>query len=165
MMMFQNDMPDFVDKFYRMDPETEDLIAKSTGLREGMRVLIESNGLRQDTSTLNEDWKVSRAFENNRWCVVSEIHRYGADIWFTGVYDDGSKIRRGSFHVNTAWLVKLDSIPPHITESGKYEAVFAAVKQAMDWETDLAYEDIEQFKKLTCDKAVSRVFGIFEQEA
>jgi hypothetical protein len=164
-MMFQNDMPDFVDKFYRMNPETEDLITQSTGLREGMRVLIESSDKRQDTTSLNEDWKVSRALENNLWCVVSEIHRYATNTWFTATYDDGSKIRRGSFHHNAAWLVKLDSIPPHITESGKYEAVFAAVKQAMDWETDLAYEDIEQFKKLTCDKAARRVFVIFEQEA
>lgn len=100
----------FVSKYYRMDPETEDLFPNGRHLRNGMRVLVGKSGLRVDVNRddLN-DWEEERAFERNRWCTVGALEIKDDGITFIGVYDDGSKMMR-TYSIDSPWLVKIDSL-------------------------------------------------------
>lgn len=118
----------FVDQYYMMDPEFEDLLADGTELRNGMVVLCENPLWRKDMASAIErgGFAMRQALENNRWCQVTNLrveNRYDTDretgevtriyqvITFVGVYGDGVKIKR-SFSPNASWIVKLDSILP-----------------------------------------------------
>lgn len=120
-------IPDqFEDMFYRMNPETDDILENGSLVENGMIVLIEDHMLREsleralkvnpDTGTIDDFYAHNRALTHNRWCRVSQVHYqralYGnnAQITFIAEYADGSKEKRryGRGH---AWLVKLDSLP------------------------------------------------------
>lgn len=108
-----SDTPKYVDKFYEMDPETEDLI-RGDELRNDMVVVIEDGMLRADTEHLRSRYDSERARANNRWCTVSSIRRrYTGDdnaiVSFIGVYEDGVKKER-SFSESYCWIVKKDSM-------------------------------------------------------
>lgn len=151
----------FVPQYYTMDPETEDLLPSGDMLRDGMVVLLESPSWRFiDVDKKNvSDAAFSLALERNRWCTITHLKSRLGRVSFVGVYEDGTKRMRLVPRPDLAWLVKLDSIPPHITESGKYEAVFAAVRAGGgDGLTKQEWD-------LATDKAVSRIFAIFEEES
>lgn len=115
----------FVDKFYEMDPEFEDLLSHGKHLQNGMIVLLEDSLMREETTSRN-DYAAERMREVNRWCEVSQleiIRRYDYDdqmgsviaesaplISFIAIYSDGTKKKR-RYDSSYAWIVKLDSVP------------------------------------------------------
>jgi hypothetical protein len=101
----------WVDKYYVMDPETDDLISNADMLRNGMVVLIDNQNMRVDLDSRSED-VAYHARIKNRWCKIEDLTIYGYDehVRFTGVYFDGIKAQR-SASTRDAWLVKKDSIP------------------------------------------------------
>lgn len=114
----------FVDKFYEMDPQFEDLIPEGTQLRDGMIVLLEDSTLRSDPDALLSKYDEERMREVNRWCTVSELtvrRRFDRNemgdvideasplISFIAIYADGTKKKR-TYDASYAWIVKLESI-------------------------------------------------------
>jgi len=104
----------FVDRFYEMDPEFEDLLS-GRDLKDGMVVLIEDYMLRGDPEHLGSDnrYEQARIRETNRWCTVTNVRlTYGQYpcVTFFAVYADGTK-RKRMYAQEYAWIVKLDSIP------------------------------------------------------
>lgn len=98
-------------KYYTMDPKTEGLLSSGRGFADGMIVLIASPDGRVDMSrNLSEPWMQDRALENNCWAKISEIKFVGSSVSFVATYEDGT-MRKRSSHVDTAWLVKIDSLP------------------------------------------------------
>jgi hypothetical protein len=114
---------DFVPKFYRMNPETDDLVMGSD-LKDGMVVLIESSNFRLRHDEPMVDWEMDRALENNRWCTVTNLkfsNAFDAPIaTFIGVYEDGTKYKR-SYGTGYAWYVKKNIVS--IEETEKYRKV------------------------------------------
>lgn len=102
---------EFVEKYYEMDPETEDLLDNGTLVIPGMKVLIESPSGRQTIYDGMTEDEIAEARVTNRWATVvsSKVHR-GGDLSFIALYDDGVK-RKVVEDVQAAWLVKKDSIP------------------------------------------------------
>lgn len=96
-----------VDRRYKMDHETEDMIYTSD-LRNEMVVLLGDFGMRNDNGTTYAD-------ETNRWCIVTRIrkdeNRAGYTV-FIGTYADGTKAHR-YFAENVPWLVKKGTGPNH----------------------------------------------------
>jgi hypothetical protein len=110
----------YVDRFYEMDPEFDDLIF-GTELRDGMVVLIEDSLLRGDPerafrgdTPLGEKYEIARCREANRWCTVTRLSlapRAGYEplVRFIGEYADGTKAIR-QYSSDYAWLVKRASL-------------------------------------------------------
>lgn len=123
------DMDQFVPKYQKMDPLTEDLIT-SLQLHNGMKVLVDERDHRaSDKDIAAGPWGISRALINNRWCIVSELELRSVgntpEYSFVGIYEDGTKcIRRGSGHI--MWLFKTD-MPTE--DHGLYQLVFNLVNQ------------------------------------
>lgn len=105
---------EFVDKYYEMDPETEDVLDNGSLIADGMMVLIESPTSRETIKENMTPFQISEARMSNRWCTVtgSKVVGYssGPMIEFVGIYEDGVKRKRATT-VNLAWIVKKDSIP------------------------------------------------------
>lgn len=104
-----------VDKWYEMNPETEDVLPSGRHLIPGMVVLIESPQGRMDLTTW-QTWSkadLRNARMWNRWATVAEqpqIVGNGHTISFIAEYEDGSKMQYTTA-VQYAWLVKKDSRP------------------------------------------------------
>lgn len=106
---------EFVEKYYEMDPETEDLLDNGTLVVDGMKVLIEEPNMRQHISNNLELTSLDNARKMNRWATVleSKIKRKAegeTTLSFVALYDDGIK-RKMIVPVRYAWLVKKDSMP------------------------------------------------------
>lgn len=114
----------FVDKYYDMDPQFEDLLPDGTYLQDGMVVLLEDSMLRADPSRAENVHEIERAKEANRWATVSHVkvtkrwaHNEHGDalgetsplVSFVATYGDGTKKKR-SYDASYAWIVKLDSM-------------------------------------------------------
>lgn len=99
----------FVEKYYMMNPETEDVLLDGTELRDGMTVLLENP---IDRASYGVSDRMHTVLKKNRWCTVTKLNVYvdSNTVRFVGVYEDGTKIAR-THNVPTPWLVKLDSIP------------------------------------------------------
>ena len=120
----------FVDKFYEMNPETDDLLAEGTELENGMIVLLEDSLMREDpervdSTALGTRYQQERLREVNRWCEVMNFkvqRRFEHDdmgsvltevdplVEFVALYSDGTKKKR-RYAASYAWIVKKDSIP------------------------------------------------------
>lgn len=97
----------FVDKYYEMLPDHEDLVFDGTLLRDGMTVLVGDERFRQDTTDtgLTERQKeLARRF--NRWATISHVHSDGDYVAFMAVYDDKTK-KKIVVDIAWPWLVKL----------------------------------------------------------
>lgn len=131
----------FVPKFYRMNPETDELLPNGRHLANGMRVLIENSSRRIDVSQDLADWEEERALKNNRWCTVEALEVIDAETSFIGVYDDGSKLMR--LHPTfTAWLVKTDSIrSSENMATDRYLNVLELVARAMETVSEVLADD------------------------
>lgn len=113
--MTQSKIPtEMVDKYFQMDPETDDLLPTGDKLEVGMVVLIEDYTKRiaipeGGVVTLNG---VSQylALESNRWCRISDVKVVGMSLSFVATYADGTKRKRFE-SVTNAWYVKKDSKP------------------------------------------------------
>lgn len=119
----------FVPKYYRMNPKTDELIRNGSGLKNGMRVLIESPNAKVDTDEDLNTWEEDRALENNRWCIVEALQVDATGVSFTGVYDDGTK-RSRRWSLSHAWLVRKDSIPGENTKTEQLNAIVVGAMAA-----------------------------------
>jgi hypothetical protein len=132
----------FVPKFYRMNPETDDLLPNGRHLANGMRVLIAASSLRMNIDAELSDWQEDRALENNRWCTVGALEDDGEIVRFIGVYDDGSKMMRVQ-RTNFAWYVKKDSIREAVNlEDERYLKTRQLVSEAMSFGAEITLSDI-----------------------
>lgn len=107
-----------VDKFYRLDPESDDFVF-GTELQDGMIVLADVP-FRHERDSLNaqhiEDYVLD---VRNRWCEVTKRMTLDNDgsVAFVGLYIDGQKVARRSAK-DQGWLVKLDATPAKDTGEG-----------------------------------------------
>lgn len=106
---------EFVDKYYEMNPETDDLLFSGYDLANGMVVLTENYKRRIDVSkgfdALLEGYK-PEALKWNRWMTVSQLKINKGDqlVGFIAIYPDGTK-RKVMLSVDDAWIVKVYSLP------------------------------------------------------
>lgn len=111
-----------VPKYYRMDPETEDLLKSGMGLRNGMKVLVGDASFRCEVDGFEKEDKFYRLLKVNRWCTVTELHVSGKlsgnTASFVAVYENGEKLRR-DYDVKVPWLVKKDTLWDDEAEKGK----------------------------------------------
>lgn len=102
----------FVQKYYLMNPDTEEILFDGAELRDGMKVLIEDPQLRETiTDRLGEDPEAfARAMQMNRWCTVSDFTSDFPNIEFIATYEDETQ-RKMTVDSKKAWIVKMSSIP------------------------------------------------------
>jgi hypothetical protein len=114
------DLSEFIEQYYEMVPETEDVMPSGEDLEEGMRVVVEDPTSRKNLDELRYHIERGTAFSpallatarmTNRWCEVTDVAIWDDEgyITFVGVYDDGVK-RQRKHPIDTAWIVKKDSI-------------------------------------------------------
>lgn len=146
--MGEIDLSQFVDQYYRMDPETEDLFYGSE-LMDGMRVLTASFRDRADLRYADKGkGDAELALKRNRWCTVSKYRTDDTEVSFIGIYDDGTKIIH-THSVTHGWLVKLDSIPDNYLEDQEIKNALEVLRQRfsneseVDWiaEAELWYDN------------------------
>lgn len=112
------DIAGFVNKYFEMDPKTDDLLRSGKELEEGMKVLLEVPDYRLDLDVSGgvierrtDPGMVAQALKWNRWVTVSNLGWGGMDTCsFIGVYEDGTK-KLVEVPDNFAWYVKKNSIP------------------------------------------------------
>jgi hypothetical protein len=104
--------PVFVDRYYRMNPEEDDLLPNGEALRNGMSVLIEDFRQREEIVPGIRGAHLDSALRNSRWCTVANLNVDGENISFIGIYDDGTKMQRLA-PAYLAWIVKKETIPVH----------------------------------------------------
>lgn len=113
-MFREEDQTEYVDRYYEMDPETEDVLP-GRFVVEGMRVLVENPLYRNEIPKNDDPRVISEARMRNRWATVEKLHivRSGETemLCFVAVYDDGTK-RMRTLSLDHAWIVKKDSAPP-----------------------------------------------------
>jgi hypothetical protein len=130
-----------VDKYYEMDPETEDLLNNATFIVDGMVVLIENPAHRENVAQNMTAGILANARMKNRWCTVTQAKiSYAGEnaptLSFVAVYEDGVK-RKVIYAADLAWLVKKDSIP-RIDEiidthgEGKFTGPIAKVLEVLE---------------------------------
>lgn len=118
---------ELVDQHYEMNPETETILFDGTYLRDGMKVLIESPALRAHVKREN-DVNTPIARVTNRWCVVSHVRNETGFTSFIATYDD-DVMRKRSYPIDIAWLVKKDSLPENnVEDREKFKKVFDIIK-------------------------------------
>jgi hypothetical protein len=103
----------FVDKFYEMDPATEDLLFDGTLLRDGMVVLMGEPGMR---SYIHDDMgpeALEDAKRFNVWYRISSVLLAGNNVVFQANYSNGIK-KKIQVRATDSWLVKIDSIPSRV---------------------------------------------------
>lgn len=105
---------DMVEQYYNMDHTTEDIL-RGEHLKDGMVVLIEEPTYREDLGRNLYTHQVHAARAMNRWCTVTRLKIDESQVWFVGIYGDGSKMSRSN-SINAGWLVKLGSIPAEEAE-------------------------------------------------
>lgn len=114
--MTENQLSEYVDRFYEMDPNTEDVLDNATLVVDGMKVLLENPVDRAEvpgpSATPDE---ISNARMWNRWATVTHSKISASpdgavEFSFVAVYEDGTKRKRFS-RAKDAWLVKKDTIP------------------------------------------------------
>lgn len=101
-----------VPKYFRMNPETDDLIPNHNGLREGMKVLVGSNDFRNDIERIDTPASLDTALRYNRWFTIVKLSAgvsfTDQTVWFIGEYDDGEK-QKFVFNKDQHWYVKKDT--------------------------------------------------------
>lgn len=140
------DPASFIGKYYKMDPQLEDLIY-GADLENGMEILIETPDRKVDlASWTNTDSKTMLEFLEkqsgefqkqaetwNRWVLVTKLQKHSpASITFIGMFSDGTK-QTFTTLANVGWYVKKASIPviPTDIQEGLEAKVYEVVKNAM----------------------------------
>lgn len=157
----------FVPKFYRMNPETDDLLPNGRHLANGMRVLVDSSKLRINMDEDLSDWQEDRALEMNRWCTIGALEVHEGGVRFIGVYDDGSK-RMRNYGIDQSWLIKIDSIRDSVNVmTDQYQQVYDLVTSAMTTVTETIFDEelSDQAKTIKVSKktedTIKQILGIF----
>lgn len=107
------DLNQFVPKYFRMNPETDDLLMDSYGLHEGMRILTGNVNARVDLSHVTKyEVSLESALKHNRWFVIEKIKTepHNDLVMLIGRYDDGEKMRHIFSLSQTEWYVKKDTV-------------------------------------------------------
>lgn len=165
---------EFVDKYYEMDPATEDVLADGTLVRDDMRVLIESPNMRGLVKNNMGPFDLNHARMWNRWAWVenSHIERNEAGVAllsFVAVYDGGVK-RKLVCSASYAWIVKKGSIPPLETtiydettdvEEERRAKLCDIVSNALMQNTRLAVRSEGPSPKEIMKKAVDEIMKMF----
>lgn len=117
--MASEDYPEFVNRYYTMNPEIDVLLFDGNQLEEGMVVLAENYANRtslQGSSLSPEQRQNARIW--NRWFTVSNIvvDDNSQEIHFIATYED-SEQRKMTVPIAYAWLAKKDSVPERIVVS------------------------------------------------
>lgn len=124
----------FVERYYQMNPETEDMLPNGGAIRNGMVVLIADPNKRAIVKETALDWEMDRVLERNRWAKVSHVIGDGSTVMFIAEYEDGTKKQR-MMAFRSAWLVKKASMPDEASEireiTVKQTKVLSLVRQAM----------------------------------
>lgn len=120
----KNMFEDCVDRFYAMDPKTDDVVF-GKNLQHGMVVLIEEITSRCDMNSKH----TNGALVKNRWCTVTQLSwdRRQDLVQFIGEYDDGFKATR-IYANHMGWIVKKSSVEEL---AGRQERMYGIVKQAL----------------------------------
>lgn len=109
-----------VPQYYRMDPETEDMLTGDEIL-DGMVVLIGDSSCRAEVNQYSKGERFAEfLLERNRWCTVTKRVYRESFISFIGVYEGGEMFQR-VFGVGKAWLVKKDSMPASVEDTRSRE--------------------------------------------
>jgi hypothetical protein len=103
----------FVDKFYEMDPATEDLLFDGTLLCDGMVVLMGEPGMRSYIQDDMSPEALEDAKRFNVWYRISSVLMAGHNVIFQANYSNGVK-KKINVRVTDSWLVKIDSIPSRV---------------------------------------------------
>lgn len=125
-------------KYYKMDPQTDDMLPNGHYLVEGMKVLIGNPDMRdRPESSFGAEWEKDKLLTRNRWCTVTYPQvSEKEELTFVGVYEDGTK-RQHIVSAHYAWLVKKDSIPDPMARYNEVcELVHEAIRDVMFGETD-----------------------------
>jgi hypothetical protein len=147
-----------VDKFYQMDPNTDDLLPNGRHLSNGMVVLtgISNARSRIEPDRLNHDWEIDRALEMNRWATVTNLRVFDVAIRFVAVYADGTK-RIRNVSVDDPWFVKMSSITESMEiATDRYAEVFRVVKTALGNLDGHEEASIEDF----AEKVTRQILGV-----
>lgn len=99
----------FVDQFYEMDPQFEDLLPDGTYLRDGMIILTDTASLRRHIYDNMCPHDLYHARITNRWATVSNVQLCDDRVMFVAIYADGVKKKR-IYSVEHGWIVKIDSL-------------------------------------------------------
>lgn len=103
------DLSRFVDKYYEMDPKTDDLIPSGGRLAPGMRVLFENPNKRVLLEHIDHDGAtMEKALRWNRWATIVEVQIFDKAVTVAVVYDDGTK-KLLLANVRDGWYVKIDN--------------------------------------------------------
>lgn len=94
-----------VDKWYEMDPDTEDLLYDGGELMDGMFVLLENPEMRVDVREELTDEELFRARRTNRWMQISRVKVTDKHVSFMAEFEDGVKSKL-EFPVDESWIVK-----------------------------------------------------------
>ena len=144
---------EFVDQYYEMDPETEDVLHNGTLVKDGMKILLEDPFLRERIKADMSATATSIARMSNRWCTVEgstiTVDPSGRSfLAFVAVYEDGVK-RKRTIPAGLAWIVKTDSVPriDRIVDAGGFVregTIGEILKDLKGFEDDtLAYFSVE----------------------
>ncbi len=102
-----------VEKYYRMFPQTETVVAHGGRLRNGMVVLLEDPERKQNIDNFVDAAPAERFRANrlNRWCEVQEVEvdEWADEVVFVGLYGFGDTMARRN-PISSAWIVKKDSL-------------------------------------------------------
>lgn len=156
---------EFEDKFYRMNPETDDLIF-GKDLKNGMLVLTSDPMFRPDLnhSVLTAEEKYAGR-KWSRWAIIEKLEIKGVYVRFIGVFPDGTKelFDRGAY---AGWFVKKDSIPAKATESNDLrDAIQKRIQAAMIAQDALTYHNasVDETEKLSHNVA-DEIFKMVDRE-
>lgn len=113
-----------VPKYYKMNPETDDLVFGER-LLDGMVILAESFIDRVDLADQaaiehgDSPRSTMQMLKHNRWCRVTDLEYLGGgNLKFIGVYEDFTKFSH-VISTEKAWIVRKDSmrdIPAELTD-------------------------------------------------
>lgn len=156
----------YVDQYYQMDPNTDDLI-RGSELRNGMRVLFEDPTTRLLIDPKGELTNKQRSVTDkwNRWCIVSDLRTEGRTSYFIGLYDDGTKFTFAR-DLNNGWYVKKDSIPSvKIHDCGEVCTCFDEVPAGFKHEMELNVFNLvkERLLKLNTDQYHGNLIDFSEE--
>lgn len=127
--------PEFVDKYYVMDPASEEILFDGTGLVDGMIVLIERTESREEIRDKMSPGQTDNARWNNRWAKISRVEVRGENVSFIATYEDHT-VKKRVHNVHFPWLVKLYSLPDPLRE--KHDAIYSLVYQGLQYQDSLA---------------------------
>lgn len=114
----------FVDRFYHMNPQEEDLLFDGTYLRNGMTVLVGDASQRMEITDDMDVYHRDQAELTNVWYTIAHVMSNQKYVTFLATYEDGMK-RKATFTLGIPWLVKMSTLYRDETKTETMPAVDA----------------------------------------